>query len=140
MNIWFDLICFCLFFSVLLQAFLFAIILVAAASPSPQLFPNGYSPLLARYAPAPQAPASTVHADHVAAVSPAITYASVYPYAYVSTSKKFTKQLSHTRELKPFNFSRCVMLCPKRMDINTPIFRPSSSDFACRLELPIADF
>lgn len=56
----------------------------ASPSPSPQLFPNGYSPLLARYAPAPEAPANTVHASHVAAISPAITYSyTPYPYAYV---------------------------------------------------------
>lgn len=65
---------------------MFAFILIAAASPSPQLIPSGFSPLLARYAPAPEAPANTVHASHVAAISPPITYsyAVPYPYSYVS--------------------------------------------------------
>lgn len=58
--------------------------MIAAASPSPQLFPSGFSPLLARSAPALQAPASTVHADHVAAVNP-VSYVATYPY--VSTNQ-----------------------------------------------------
>lgn len=58
---------------------MFGLIVIAAASPAPQLFPSGFSPLLARYEPAPQAPASTVHADHVAAVNP-VSYVATYPY------------------------------------------------------------
>lgn len=58
----------------------FAIICAAAASPSPQLFPNAFSPLLARDIPAPEAPANTVHASHVAALTPAYYYAAPYPY------------------------------------------------------------
>lgn len=72
------------------KLFLFAVIVMAAASPSPspQLFPNGYSPLLARYGAAPEAPANTVHASHVAALTPAVTYSyAPYPYAYVSLGR-----------------------------------------------------
>lgn len=72
-------------FNLFVQVFLFALIVIAAASPSPQLFPSGLSPLLAQYSPAPEAPANTVHASHVAALSPAITYSyTPYPYSYVS--------------------------------------------------------
>lgn len=57
---------------------LFAIMCAVAASP--QLFPTGLSPLLARDIPASEAPASTVHASHVAALTPALYYAAPYPY------------------------------------------------------------
>lgn len=86
--------------------------MIAAASPSPQLFPSGFSPLLARSAPALQAPASTVHADHVAAVNP-VSYVATYPYVstnqlarnafhlLIEYSKKSKKKLLNS---KPFKF------------------------------------
>lgn len=61
------------------QIVIAALILTVTASPAPQLFENGFSPLLARYANAPQSPASTVHASHVAALAP-ISYIAPYPY------------------------------------------------------------
>lgn len=62
-------------------------IVMAAASPAPQLYENGFSPLLARYANAPEAPASTAHAAHVAAYTP-LTYIAPTPYvaAYPAVS------------------------------------------------------
>lgn len=72
---------------------MFALLAVAAASPAPQYFAAPlyqtynsapYSqPLLAKYAPAPLAPASTEHATHVAAASAPLVYS--YNYNYVPT-------------------------------------------------------
>lgn len=59
-----------------------------AATASPQLYENGFSPLLARYANGPEAPASTAHATHVAAYTPIQTYIAPSPYvaAYPAVS------------------------------------------------------
>lgn len=71
-----------------MQAGFLALIAVAVASPAPQLYENGFSPLLARYANAPEAPASTAHAAHVAAYTPPLTYIAPTPYvaAYPAVS------------------------------------------------------
>lgn len=63
--------------------------LVAACSANPAtLYYQSATPLLAKYAPAPLAPASTVHAAHVAAaLSPAAytyTAAAAAPLAYAA--------------------------------------------------------
>lgn len=62
--------------------------MAVAASPAPQLYENGFSPLLARYANGPEAPASTAHASHVAAYTPITTYIAPTPYiaAYPAVS------------------------------------------------------
>lgn len=75
-----------------IQVVLLALIAISTATPSPQTLLAGLAaqPLLARYAPAPEAPASTEHATHFAAVAPVWpdTYPSAYhyatPYAFVS--------------------------------------------------------
>lgn len=56
-------------------------LLVAAANANPaSLYYQSAQPLLAKYAPAPLAPAATAHAAHVAAaLSPAIAYAAPAP-------------------------------------------------------------
>lgn len=71
--------------------------MAAVASPAPQLYENGFSPLLARYANAPEAPASTAHAAHVAAIAPITTYIAQAPYvaaypavSFISSKKTFT--------------------------------------------------
>lgn len=69
-------------------------IVIAAASPAP-LYENGFSPLLARYANAPEAPASTAHASHVAAISP-VAYIAPTPYiaSYPAVSDFFLPQFT----------------------------------------------
>lgn len=79
------------------QITLLALIAVATAAPQiysyaaaplyqPSYYGSPYAqPLLAKYAPAPQAPASTEHATHVAAATPfvysAYNYVPAYSYA-----------------------------------------------------------
>lgn len=85
----------------ILQIALFALIAVSAAAPQfyaaplyqPSYYGSPYAqPLLARYAPAPQAPASTEHAAHVAAAPlayAAYNYVPAYAYASPAVSKLF---------------------------------------------------
>lgn len=72
-------------------------IVIAAASPAP-LYENGFSPLLARYANAPEAPASTAHASHVAAFAP-VSYIAPTPYiaSYPAVSDFSLQFTSYTK-------------------------------------------
>lgn len=75
---------------------------IAAAMADPQLLLQSSpllpaSPLLARYIPAPEAPASTAHAAHVAAFAPLpvtrFAYAAPYDYSGYSVSKILKRKI-----------------------------------------------
>lgn len=71
--------------------------MLAVATAAPQFYASPvyqssyYSPyaqpLLAKYAPAPQAPANTEHATHVAATPYVYSYAAPAAYAYAPVSQ-----------------------------------------------------
>lgn len=66
---------------------------MACSSAAPSGLLLGTSPLLAKIANAPEAPASTVHAAHV--VAPAITYAAPLTYA-AAPALSYAAPLSYT--------------------------------------------